>query len=122
MSSKGRIVVIDDEVNAATALEALLRDDGYDVTRAHDARSGLQLIEKSEPDVVLTDVRMPGDSGLQLLEKLKAAKPDLPVIVMSAHTDVASTAGASTQSSRRPCRSGARWWRWACSWREWACW
>ena len=71
MSTKGRIVVIDDEVNAATALEALLRDDGYDVARAHDARSGLQLIEKSEPDVVLTDVRMRvRDTGPGLPENL----------------------------------------------------
>ena len=44
MSVKGRIVVIDDEVNAAAALETLLREDGYDVARAHDARGGLQLV------------------------------------------------------------------------------
>ena len=43
MSTKGRVVVIDDEVNAATALETLLREDGYQVTRAHDAQAGLQL-------------------------------------------------------------------------------
>ena len=52
MSVKGRIVVIDDEVNAAAALETLLREDGYDVARAHDARTGMQLLEKHEPDVV----------------------------------------------------------------------
>ena len=48
MSNKGRIVVIDDEVNAATALETLLREDGYEVARAHDARSGLALLEKTD--------------------------------------------------------------------------
>jgi two-component system nitrogen regulation response regulator GlnG len=46
------------------------------------------------PDLLFTDVRMPGDDGLVLLDKLKAAHPQLPVIVMSAYTDVASTAGA----------------------------
>src|SRR5690606_33222373 len=52
------------------------------------------LAAQRAPDVVVTDVRMPGDSGLALLDRLKAALPKLPVIVMSAHTDVASTAGA----------------------------
>ena len=56
MSSKGRIVVIDDEVNAAAALETLLKEDGYDVTRAHDARAGLQLVERHDPDLVLTSL------------------------------------------------------------------
>src|SRR5438045_5146956 len=46
MSTRGRIVVIDDEVNAATALETLLREDGYEVSRAHDARSGLVLRDR----------------------------------------------------------------------------
>ncbi|MGE0453660.1 MAG: sigma-54-dependent transcriptional regulator [Vicinamibacteria bacterium] len=88
MSSKGRIVVIDDEVNAATALEALLRDDGYDVARAHDARSGLQLIEKSEPDVVLTDVRMPGMDGVELLARIKETRPETMVVLMTAYGTV----------------------------------
>ena len=47
MSVKGRIVVIDDEVNAAAALETLLKEDGYEVARAHDARTGLQHLEQS---------------------------------------------------------------------------
>ena len=50
--------------------------------------------QRGAPDLVFTDVRMPGDDGLVLLDKLKAAQPQLPVIVMSAYTDVASTAGA----------------------------
>jgi len=48
MSTQGRIVVIDDEVNAATALETLLREDGYEVSRAHDARTGLALLEETQ--------------------------------------------------------------------------
>src|SRR5699024_6209742 len=46
------------------------------------------------PALIFTDVRMPGGDGIELLRKLKAAHPKLPVIVMSAYTDVASTAGA----------------------------
>jgi two-component system NtrC family response regulator/two-component system response regulator HydG len=88
MSDKGRIVVIDDEVNAATALETLLREDGYDVAKAHDARSGLLLLEKEEPDVVLTDLRMPGMDGIDLLAKIKEIRPETMVIIMTAYGTV----------------------------------
>ena len=88
MSTKGRIVVIDDEVNAAAALETLLAEDGYDVARAHDGRSGLQLLEKHDPDVVLTDLRMPGMDGIELLAKVKEMRPETMVIVMTAYGTV----------------------------------
>jgi two-component system NtrC family response regulator/two-component system response regulator HydG len=88
VSSRGRVVVIDDEVNAAAALEALLREDGYDVARAHDPQAGLQLVEKLEPDVVLTDLRMPGMDGIELLAKVKEAHPGTMVILMTAHGTV----------------------------------
>ena len=83
MSLKGRIAVIDDEVNAAVALEALLREDGYDVVRAGDGRTGLQLLERFDADVVLTDLRMPGMDGLELLARIKEMRPDTLVIVMT---------------------------------------
>jgi two-component system NtrC family response regulator/two-component system response regulator HydG len=88
MSVRGRVVVIDDEVNAAAALETLLREDGYEVARAHDARAGLQLLEKTEPDVVLTDLRMPGMDGLELLAKIKEIRPETMVILMTAYGTV----------------------------------
>jgi DNA-binding NtrC family response regulator len=88
MTVKGRIVVIDDEVNAATALETLLKEDGYDVSRAHDARTGLQLLEKAAPDLVLTDLRMPGMDGLELLAKIKEIRPETMVILMTAYGTV----------------------------------
>ena len=88
MSVKGRIVVIDDEVNAAAALETLLAEDGYDVARANDARTGMHLLEKHDPDVVLTDLRMPGMDGIELLAKIKEVRPETMVIVMTAYGTV----------------------------------
>jgi len=88
MSTKGRVVVIDDEINAATALETLLKEDGYQVARAHDGRAGLQLLEKEEPDVVLTDLRMPGMDGIELLTKIKELRPETMVILMTAYGTV----------------------------------
>jgi len=100
MAEPARIWVVDDDRAVRFVLSTALRDAGFEVTAfaaAGEALEALQrdmLDKKRAPALVVTDVRMPGDSGLQLLDKLKAAKPDLPVIVMSAHTDVASTAGA----------------------------
>ncbi|HET8644997.1 MAG TPA: sigma-54 dependent transcriptional regulator, partial [Vicinamibacteria bacterium] len=88
MSVKGRVVVIDDEVNAAAALETLLNEDGHEVWRANDARAGLALLEKTDPDVVLTDLRMPGMDGLELLSRIKEARPDTMVILMTAYGTV----------------------------------
>jgi two-component system NtrC family response regulator/two-component system response regulator HydG len=78
------VVVIDDEVNAVTALETLLREDGYDVSVANDAAGGLSLLERTEADIVLTDLRMPGMDGLELLSRVKELRPETMVIVMTA--------------------------------------
>ncbi len=88
MSSKGRILVIDDEVNAATALESLLRDDGYEVEKAHEGRGGLLLLDRMQPDVVLSDVRMPGMDGVELLAKIKTLRPETMVVLMTAYGTV----------------------------------
>ena len=95
MGEPARIWVVDDDRAVRFVLATALREAGFAVTAFAAAAEALDTLQREEaPALVVTDVRMPGDSGLQLLEKLKAAKPDLPVIVMSAHTDVASTAGA----------------------------
>ena len=88
MSSKARIVVIDDEVNAASALCTLLKEDGYDVASAHDGASGLSLVEQTDADIVLTDLRMPGMDGLELLRQLKQQRPQTLVILMTAYGTV----------------------------------
>jgi two-component system NtrC family response regulator len=84
VSHKGRVVVIDDEANAVTALTTLLREDGYEVEGAHEALSGLALLERIDADVVLTDLRMPGMDGLELLAKVKQMRPETMVVMMTA--------------------------------------
>jgi two-component system NtrC family response regulator len=85
---RARIVVIDDEVNAAAALETLLQEDGYEVHRAHDGQAGLGLVETCDPDLILTDLRMPGMDGLELLARIKHTRPDTMVILMTAYGTV----------------------------------
>ncbi|OAX57245.1 nitrogen regulation protein NR(I) [Xanthomonas graminis] len=90
-----RVWVVDDDRSVRFVLSTALRDAGYRVDGFDSAAAALQaLAQRPLPDLLFTDVRMPGDDGLVLLDKLKAAHPQLPVIVMSAYTDVASTAGA----------------------------
>ncbi|WP_394539186.1 nitrogen regulation protein NR(I) [Lysobacter enzymogenes] len=93
--SAARIWVVDDDRSVRFVLATALREAGYGVDGFENAADALDALEqRGAPDLLFTDVRMPGDGGLALLEKLKARAPSLPVVVMSAYTDVASTAGA----------------------------
>src|SRR5438105_3347956 len=71
-----RILLVDDEVNARSALRSLLGDDGYQVREAKDGEEGLRQLADFAPAVVLCDVRMPGMDGLQLLKKAKEQGSD----------------------------------------------
>ncbi|KFL36217.1 nitrogen regulation protein NR(I) [Arenimonas donghaensis] len=87
--------VVDDDRTVRIVLAQALRDAGYRVGAFEGASEALAALADGErPDLVFTDVRMPGLDGLAFLDQLKEGHPDLPVVVMSAYTDVASTAGA----------------------------
>ncbi|MDB6162907.1 MAG: Nitrogen regulation protein [Xanthomonadaceae bacterium] len=93
--SVARIWVVDDDRSVRFVLATALREAGYDVDGFDSAQAALDALQaRGAPALIFTDVRMPGDDGLVFLDKLKAACPQLPVIVMSAYTDIASTAGA----------------------------
>lgn len=95
MADAAQVWIVDDDRSVRFVLAAALGEAGFRVTAFADAAEVLDALAAGRaPDLLLTDVRMPGDSGLVLLDRLKAQRPTLPVIVMSAHTDVASTAGA----------------------------
>jgi DNA-binding NtrC family response regulator len=100
MARSGRILVVDDEVNARTALAELLKDEGFDVEMAADAFKALGKYESFAPHVVLTDLKMPGMDGIELVKKLRAYEDPCDVIVMTAFGAVetaveAMRAGAS---------------------------
>jgi two-component system nitrogen regulation response regulator GlnG len=90
-----RIWVVDDDRGVRFVLATALRDAGFDVTGFESAEDVLAALgTRAPPQLLFTDVRMPGEDGLALLDALKRTSPRLPVIVMSAYTDVASTASA----------------------------
>jgi two-component system nitrogen regulation response regulator GlnG len=88
------IWIADDDNAIRFVLGQALRESGVEVREFSDAEHLLAALDDAAPDVVVTDVRMPGASGLKLLEQLKSRGIAAPVIVMSAFTDVASTAAA----------------------------
>jgi DNA-binding NtrC family response regulator len=94
MASKGRILVVDDEVNARTALAELLREEGYAVETAADGFKALPKLEELEPDLVLTDIKMPGLDGMELMHKVHERDPETVVVLMTAFGDVATAVKA----------------------------
>ncbi len=91
--------IADDDRSIRFVLSQALREAGHPVREFSDAPSLLAALVTSKPAIIITDVRMPGTSGLKLLEKLQTDGVDCPVIVMSAFTDVASTAAAYRQGA-----------------------
>jgi DNA-binding NtrC family response regulator len=94
MARTGRILVVDDEVNARTALAELLRDEGYDVETAADAFKALGKYESFAPHVVVTDLKMPGMDGIELVKKIRASEEPAAVVVMTAFGAVSSAVEA----------------------------
>jgi two-component system response regulator AtoC len=83
-----RILVVDDEENIRLVLRTLLKKHGFDVEVADSGEAALGLLEAFDPDVILTDVRMPRMGGLDLLATLRAKQHPATVIVMSAYGNV----------------------------------
>ena len=86
--------IVDDDASIRWVLERALGQAGMTPTAYEDAESALAALRRGEPDVLVTDVRMPGRSGLELLEEIRTRRPRLPVIVMTAHSDLDSAVAA----------------------------
>ncbi len=78
------ILVLDDEKNYLLILEAILEDEGYEVTALQDPQLALAYLEDSEVDVFVTDMRMPGMSGQEVLAYMRKEYPHIPVLIMTA--------------------------------------
>jgi two-component system nitrogen regulation response regulator GlnG len=86
--------IVDDDASIRWVLERALRQAGMTPTAFEDADAALAALRRGEPDVLVTDVRMPGKSGLDLLDEVRTRRPKLPVIVMTAHSDLDSAVAA----------------------------
>ena len=94
MSKKEQVWVIDDDHAIRWVLEKALQREGMSVTVFENANGVLSALQQSRPDAIMADIRMPGLNGLELLARLRERAPDLPVIIMTAHSDLDSAVSA----------------------------
>jgi DNA-binding NtrC family response regulator len=96
---KFRLLVVDDEKNIREGLAASLEMDGYEVATALDGDEGFKRFGRGDIDLVITDLRMPGLSGEELLRRICAESPGIPVIVLTGHGTVANAVEAMRQGA-----------------------
>ena len=89
-----RVWIIDDDASIRWVLERALRNGGLAPRAFDSAEPALEALGRDAPDVLMTDIRMPGRSGLELLRRIRDTRPLLPVIVMTAHSDLGSAVSA----------------------------
>jgi PAS domain S-box-containing protein len=89
--SASRILIVDDEELIVKLLSISLRSDGYETLPAHSGQQGLEVFKSESPDIVITDIKMPGMDGLELLKKIKEIDPEKEVIIVTGHGDIDST-------------------------------
>lgn len=94
MNAALRVWIVDDDASIRWVLERALRNDGVTARAFDSAETALETLRRDAPDVLMTDIRMPGQSGLELLRRVRTARPLLPVIVMTAHSDLGSAVSA----------------------------
>src|SRR5215471_6969580 len=96
MTQTRTVLVVDDDQTFRRVIEYQLHEDGYRVLTAANASSAIQQFRVEPVDVVMTDVRMPGEDGMALLARLKTMQPDLPVVMLTAH----GTIGAAVEAMK----------------------
>ncbi|GAB6907773.1 Acetoacetate metabolism regulatory protein AtoC [Desulfosarcina cetonica] len=82
------ILIVDDEKNYTLILAAVLEDAGFETLTANSGAEALEILSQSDVDLALTDMKMPGMDGIELLERIKKMDADLPVVMMTAHGTV----------------------------------
>jgi DNA-binding NtrC family response regulator len=93
-SQKPSILIVEDEAKMRRLLELQLADEGFHATTAPDAETGLQLLQKEQFDLVVTDFKLPGMTGLEFLQAVKRANAAIPVVIMTAYGTVESAVEA----------------------------
>jgi len=89
-----RILVVDDDPGLAEVIELLLTREGYAAERAGTVRAALERVDGAEPDLVITDLKLPDGTGLDVIRHLHAERPELPLIMITSYSSLESAIGA----------------------------
>ncbi len=92
----GRVLIVDDELNALKVLAAILTSEGFEVVQAGNVDEAIVMLHEKAPDTVVTDMKMPGKTGLDLFHYIKANDPDVPVIFLTAYGTVETAVSTLT--------------------------
>ena len=84
------IWIVDDDESIRWVLERGLSEKGMDVKTFDSASKVIKKLETENPQLILTDIKMPGKSGIDLLDEVKELRPEIPIIIMTAHSDLES--------------------------------
>lgn len=85
-----KILLIDDEESIVNVLSISLKSDNYDVVSAYSGKEGLDVFKRESPDIVITDIKMPGMDGIEVLKRMKEMNPETEVIIITGHGDMDS--------------------------------
>ncbi|MDH3393550.1 MAG: sigma-54 dependent transcriptional regulator [Desulfobulbaceae bacterium] len=100
MTASGqKILVADDEQNMRIALYEALSRNGYDVSVAENGQMALEMVEKSPPDMLITDIKMPTLDGIELLRRIKSLQPSMPVVIITGFATVDTAVEAMKQGA-----------------------
>ena len=99
MTQQPSILVVDDELGILDVLRILLKGEGFDVVTAQGGKAGLEALKAAAPDIVLTDIKMPGVSGTDILAAVREQDPETPVILMTAQASLQSAIQAVNQGA-----------------------
>jgi YesN/AraC family two-component response regulator len=86
-----KILIVDDEELIVRLLSMSLKSDGYHTLAAYNGEDGLKIVKNESPEIIITDIKMPGMDGLEFLKKIKEYDPDKEVIIVTGHGDIDST-------------------------------
>ena len=89
-----RILIVDDDPAQGTTLARVLELEGYETAVADGGRQALREIDETRYDLMLTDLKMPGMDGMELFRRVHARRPELPVMIVTAHGTIESAIGA----------------------------